>query len=208
MASVAGRLGTDAGETRPHERAGHSRTALCSTPDQDRRRGRGGRAALCDRSWPAASCPGNPLGACEVIVVSCVASTLAYPRQPLAALAHPSPRRHTCGCGVAGGGSPVRRPRRCTCLAKIDPASGRVVRIYTYRSHDPQYLAGIQFLAVGRVAARRRAEGQYGHWQANRPGRPRRVLWRAVRPIYSSQSAMRVPIQDRLIRIDPNKSSG
>jgi len=25
-----------------------------------------------------------------------------------------------------------------------------VVRIYTYRSHDPQYLAGIQFLAVGR----------------------------------------------------------
>jgi len=90
-----------------------------------------------------------------------------------------------------------------------------VVRIYTYRSYHPHNLAGIQFLAVGHGSL---------WFLERRPGGVLRVSMGTGRPIglaghvgscgepcwqsYSSQSAMRVPTQDRLIRIDPNKSSG
>lgn len=104
-------------------------------------------------------------------------------------------------------------------VAKIDPATGQVLRIYTYRSYDPGYAGGLDFLAVGHGSlwflvdryplsgvlrvniSTGKSVGQVGSIASRSCGEP---CWQ----IYATQSAIWVPTQDRLIRIDLAKSSG
>jgi len=101
-------------------------------------------------------------------------------------------------------------------VAKIDPASGRVVQTYTYRTYDPNYNAGIAFFAVGHGSL----------WFIAGPGTVLRVSLATGRPvsrvarivpglcryqcggIYSTPSAIWVPAGRWLIRIDPAKLPG
>ena len=101
-------------------------------------------------------------------------------------------------------------------VAKIDPATGQVVRTYTYRTYDPSYQAALSFFAVGHRSL----------WFAEWPGKVLRVSLATGRPasqvsaltpdlcrygcgqIYSTSSAIWVPAGHLLIRIDPARLPG
>ncbi len=104
--------------------------------------------------------------------------------------------------------------------AKIDPASGRIVRVYSSRNYDPSAVGGLDFLAVGHGALWFLDNGPLkigvapfgGVVRASlATGRPTgRVP--AIGPgscggqcsqIYSTPSAIWVPTSSQLIRIDP-----
>jgi hypothetical protein len=95
-------------------------------------------------------------------------------------------------------------------VAKIDPATGRIVRTFTYRSYDPAYRGGLRFLAVG--------QSSLWFWDFLSDG-VLRVSMTTGRPlgrvpdagscggvcqqIYATQSAVWVPALGMLVRIDP-----
>jgi hypothetical protein len=105
-------------------------------------------------------------------------------------------------------------------VAKINPATGTVMRIYTYRTYDPRYRQGLNFLAVGHrslwflddgplnVRARPRfgvlrvsmstglPVGVVPAWWQNACGEP-------CFQIDSTPSSIWVPTSGQLIRIDP-----
>jgi hypothetical protein len=104
--------------------------------------------------------------------------------------------------------------------AKIDPATGRIVRVYTSRNYDPSDVGGLDFLAVGHGALWYLDNGPLkigappfgGVVRASlATGRPTgRVP--AIGPgscggrcsqIYSTPTAIWVPTSSQLIRIDP-----
>jgi hypothetical protein len=101
-------------------------------------------------------------------------------------------------------------------MAQIDPATGQVVRTYTYRTYDPSYQAALSFFAVGHGSL----------WFAEWPAKVLRVSLATGRPvsqvsaftpnlcrygcgeIYSTSSAIWVPAGHMLIRINPAKLPG
>jgi len=102
-------------------------------------------------------------------------------------------------------------------VAKLDPSTGRVVRIYTYRSYDPSYTAGFNDLAVGhgslwflnwRTGGVVRASITTG----KQVGDAARVASGCNRwscgQIYSTPGGIWVPTRNRLIRIVPGSSAG
>jgi hypothetical protein len=102
-------------------------------------------------------------------------------------------------------------------VAKVDPATGRVVRIYTYRSYDPSYTAGFNYLAVGHGSLwflnwRTGAVVRVSIATGKQVGDAARVASECSRwscgQIYSTPGGIWVPTSDRLIRIMPGRSAG
>jgi len=102
-------------------------------------------------------------------------------------------------------------------VAKINPATGRIARIFTYSSYDPQYSMGLDFLSAG----------QNSLWfldDGHRSSGVLRVSMATGRPlgavahigscgepcsqIYATQSAVWVATSDWLVRIDPGRLPG
>jgi len=104
-------------------------------------------------------------------------------------------------------------------VAKIDPATGRMVRIYTYRSYDPNYAGGLDFLVVGHGSLWFLSDGYplsgvlrvsiaTGRPIGLVPGIPSGACGQPCSQIYSSQSAIWVPTATQVIRIDPGRMPG
>jgi len=102
-------------------------------------------------------------------------------------------------------------------VAKLDPATGRVLRIYTYRSYDPSYTAGFNNLAVGHGSLwflnwRTGGVVRVSITTGKQVGDATRVssecnLW-SCGQIYSTPGGIWVPSSNRLIRILPGNSAG
>jgi len=105
-------------------------------------------------------------------------------------------------------------------IAMIDPATGRVARVYTYRSYDPAYDGGLDFLAVGhgslwflddgalKVGAAPfrgvlRVSAATGLRLGPVPGIGPAACGGPCTQIYATRSAIWVPTATGLIRIDP-----
>lgn len=100
-------------------------------------------------------------------------------------------------------------------IARIDPATGHVTRVYTYRTYDPHYSGGLQILAVGRgslwlsdglrvlrvgmATGRPLAEVRAGPGVCNQ---------QLCLPLYSTPGAIWMPASTQLIRIDPTRMPG
>ncbi len=98
-------------------------------------------------------------------------------------------------------------------VAKIDPATGRIVRIYGYQSYDPRYSMGLDFFTVGLDSLWFLAEGQAQATSVLRvslaTGRPQGEVsgvgscgepcWQ----IYVASGSVWVPTQHHVTRIDP-----
>ena len=108
-------------------------------------------------------------------------------------------------------------------IARIDPATGRVVRFYTYRSYDPGYSGGLAFLAVGPGSLWGLDDGYLyrGHpfsgvlrvsMATGRPlGRVNFAHGFCGQPcsqIFATPGAVWVPTAQLLIRIDPSRLPG
>jgi hypothetical protein len=102
-------------------------------------------------------------------------------------------------------------------VAKIDPISGKVLRIYTYRSYDPAYGAGLTGLAVGngslwfmdwRTGGVLRVSIATGKPTGQVPGVGAAPCAETCVQVYSTPGAIWVPIMHQLIRIDPARMPG
>lgn len=93
-------------------------------------------------------------------------------------------------------------------IARIDPASGRVTHIYTYRTYDPNYNGVLQFLAVGHGSLWL-SDGVRVLRVSVATGRPLAgVTAGPGAPVYSTPGAIWVPASKQLIRIDPARMPG
>jgi streptogramin lyase len=100
-------------------------------------------------------------------------------------------------------------------IARIDPATGRVTRIYTYRTYDPHYNGGLQILAVGhgslwlsdglRALRVSMATGRPLAEVGAGPGVCSRLL---CTPLFSTPGAIWMSAAKQLIRIDPARMPG
>jgi hypothetical protein len=100
-------------------------------------------------------------------------------------------------------------------IARIDPATGRVTRIYTYRMYDPRYNGGLQILTVAqgslwlsdglRVLRVSMATGRPLAEVRAGPGVCNQQL---CLPLYSTPGAIWMPASTQLIRIDPARMPG
>jgi hypothetical protein len=98
-------------------------------------------------------------------------------------------------------------------VAKIDPATGRVVRVYTYRTFDPGYVDGLSFLAVGQGSLWFLSGGQRSGVLRVSMATGRPTGWVLLRgmgscgqpcgAIYDTQGAVWVPTPKWLIKIYP-----
>jgi hypothetical protein len=98
-------------------------------------------------------------------------------------------------------------------VAKIDPATGRIVRIYGYQGYDPSYSMGLDFLTVGQNSLWFLADSQAQASSVLRvsmaTGRPQGEVpgvgscgepcWQ----IYFAGGSVWVPTRDHVTRIDP-----
>lgn len=104
-------------------------------------------------------------------------------------------------------------------VAKIDPATGRVVRVYTIASYDPTGAGGLDFLTVGQGSLWFLDDGYLFSGVlrvSTATGKPlggitipsgscgQQPCWQ----IYDTQNAVWVPTQTSLIRIDPARLPG
>ena len=100
-------------------------------------------------------------------------------------------------------------------VARIDPASGRVTRFYTYRTYDPHYYGGLGFLVVSHgslwlsdgvlVLRVSMATGRPVAGVTAGPGVCNEQL---CVPLYSTPGAIWMPGMKQLIRIDPARMPG
>jgi hypothetical protein len=104
-------------------------------------------------------------------------------------------------------------------LARIDPANGRVQRVYTYRDYDPSRLGGLDFLTAGRgwlwfldngypFSGVLRLSMATGQPAGGVPIAPASCGQQTCSQVYYVAGSVWVPTAELLLRIDPGKLPG
>ncbi len=104
-------------------------------------------------------------------------------------------------------------------LARIDPATGRVLRVYTYRQYDPSRLGGLDFLTAGRgwlwfldngypFSGVLRVSMATGHPAGGVPVPPNSCGELICSQVYYIAGSVWVPTAELLLRVDPGKLPG
>ena len=104
-------------------------------------------------------------------------------------------------------------------LARIDPANGRVQRVYTYRDYDPSRLGGLDFLTAGGgwlwfldngypFSGVLRVSMATGHPAGGIPVPPNSCGQQTCSQVYYVAGSVWVPTAELLLRIDPGQLPG
>ncbi|HEX9063871.1 MAG TPA: hypothetical protein VF843_02120 [Streptosporangiaceae bacterium] len=104
-------------------------------------------------------------------------------------------------------------------LARIDPATGRVLRIYTYRQYDPSRLGGLDFLTAGHgwlwfldngypFSGVLRVSMATGHPAGGVPVPANSCGQQICSQVYYISGSIWVPTAELLLRINPAKLPG
>ena len=104
-------------------------------------------------------------------------------------------------------------------LARIDPATGRVLRVYTYREYDPSRLGGLDFLTAGGgwlwfldngypFSGALRVSMATGRPAGGVPVPPNSCGQQTCSQVYYEAGSVWVPTAELLLRIDPGKLPG
>lgn len=104
-------------------------------------------------------------------------------------------------------------------LARIDPVTGRVQRIYTYRNYDPSRLGGLDFLTAGGgwlwfldngypFSGVLRVSMAAGHPDGGIPVAPNSCGQQTCSQVYYLDRSIWVPTAELLLRIDPGRLPG
>lgn len=104
-------------------------------------------------------------------------------------------------------------------LARIDPANGRVQRVYTYRDYDPSRLGGLDFLTAGGgwlwfldngypFSGVLRVSMATGHPEGGVPVPPNSCGQQTCSRVYYVAGSVWVPTAELLLRIDPGQLPG
>lgn len=101
-------------------------------------------------------------------------------------------------------------------LARIDPSSGRVQRVYTYRDYDPSRLGGLDFVTAGRgwlwfldngypFSGVLRVSVTSGHPAGGVPVPPNSCGQQTCSQVYYLAGSVWMPTAELLLRIDPGR---